>query len=344
MRLIFFLFFFSLCLSQSYVPYEVDLDSNPLHRYDHIIREYDDPLQEFLTSLRSIFSPWEKFAIYYILGPIYHVLELFINQEFVKELRGIAKALDAPVIELLALNIGYEMMELCTTIVARDLQGNILLARNLDIYYPQHVRRLTVTIKYTKGGREVLTCSGLAGLVGFLTCVRPGVYGVALNARELLSWKDTLISALKGWPTVSWMIRTTLLKAETYDEALKIFLEKPSISGSYIIMAGTKPNEGAVITRGRKNAEDVITLNETAWFLAQANNDRWLPPDERTVKANLWMQELGQANVSLQNIVEKVLMIPPIFREETVAIDLMFPLKGYMFVYRLTLEHHSKGQ
>lgn len=57
------------------------------------------------------------------------------------------------------------------------------------------------------------------------------------------------------------------------------------IAVSYIIVSGTGPNEGCVITRDRNSAADVWRLQAPAtWFLVQTNYDHWLPVRWRTDK------------------------------------------------------------
>ena len=60
-----------------------------------------------------------------------------------------------------------------------------------------------------------------------------------------------------GFDEISWLIRNCLEKCETYECARK-YLEKGKINAlGYIILAGTKGDEGVVISRNRLNAAHV---------------------------------------------------------------------------------------
>lgn len=48
------------------------------------------------------------------------------------EIKGIAKATNLPLGDLVLYNIFYEIFTLCTSIVGEDAQGNMYHARNLD--------------------------------------------------------------------------------------------------------------------------------------------------------------------------------------------------------------------
>merc|ERR1711998_746739 len=59
------------------------------------------------------------------------------------------------------------------------------------------------------------------------------------------------------------------------------------VSPLYFIVAGAKPNEGAVITRNRAGLahsptnESVLLLKDAkSWYLAQTNWDPWIPIDK----------------------------------------------------------------
>ncbi len=333
MRIILLAFLLALYKVHAVREYEISFNVPAEHRYDQVIADYYYPLHSLIDTGLATLSSWQKWLIDFVSNYVYNWFEILLEDEYAAEIQGISVAANVPAFYIFALNAMYELVEQCTSIVSRDTTGHITLARNLDVLYADHLRKLNVALIYTKDGHELFKCSGLAGSIGMLTCVKPGQYAISLNARDLYQPLSALWSAVRGRPTVTWLIRTTLMTAQTYTAALELFTTRPSISGSYIIIAGTQPNEGAVITRGRDGAVHTTQLNETAWYLAQCNVDPWVAPDERTVITNEWMREMGQDGISLGRIAEDILMQPPVFRDNTIATILMDPATGYLLAY-----------
>ena len=80
-----------------------------------------------------------------------------------------------------------------------------------------------------------------------------------------------------GFDEISWLIRDCLMKCESYDCAQR-YLQTGKINAlGYIILAGTKDDEGIVIARNRLDTAHVNSLNSTEgkWYVVQTNNDHW---------------------------------------------------------------------
>ena len=72
-----------------------------------------------------------------------------------------------------------------------------------------------------------------------------------------------------GHSEISWAVRETLTECDTYKCAYqKLTTEKIDALG-YLILAGTKKDEGVVISRDRDGTAHVDHLNATdgKWFL-----------------------------------------------------------------------------
>lgn len=80
-----------------------------------------------------------------------------------------------------------------------------------------------------------------------------------------------------GYNEISWVIRDTLETCESYECAYNAFKSKKVNALGYIILAGTKADEGVVISRNRLNVAHEDKLNVTAgkWYVVQTNNDHW---------------------------------------------------------------------
>lgn len=66
----------------------------------------------------------------------------------------------------------YDIYAGCTSIVARDPEGKIVLGRDLDFSFTEYLRKTHLIYNYTRNGKEVYRCSGFAGLLGDVTCMK----------------------------------------------------------------------------------------------------------------------------------------------------------------------------
>ncbi len=309
--------------------FDIDLDLPPQDRYLHVLPHYRLDLTPFLVKFNShlprVVRGFLKFTFSAIVSAMYH--------EYAEEIVGIAHALNVSSGEVFVANFVYELLALCTSIVARDSAGRVVLGRNLDFLFVELLRNLHVVFRYRHGpkGKVLFQCSGLAGFVGSLTCMKPGKFAISLNMRAIVSLADTIKCLVLGRPLVTWMIRDTLTHARSYDEALKMLRHARCISGSYIILSGVRTNEGAVLTMGREGAIDVRELNDSNWFLAQCNHDPWDANDTRSIHARLYMERLGQNNLDLRRLARDVLMRGPLLRRDTVVTVLMSPSDDRMY-------------
>jgi hypothetical protein len=80
----------------------------------------------------------------------------------------------------------------------------------------------------------------------------------------------------------------------------------PISSLGYIILAGTEPDQGAVIARNRFGAAHVDTLNNSTgkWFLVQTNNDHWEDHGcyNRCAAATAKLNQIGQDAINDENL------------------------------------------
>ena len=67
-----------------------------------------------------------------------------------------------------------------------------------------------------------------------------------------------------------------LTEAKSYDEAVQMLSQHYIAAPAYYIVAGSKPNEGAVITRDRNILNDLWQLNVSSndpnsWYILETN-------------------------------------------------------------------------
>jgi len=311
--------------------FEINLDDEPMHRYDAIILRFKPVLLEIHKVIMEQVAPYH---VQWLFNIVYHILTSWIYPEMADEIQGIADILEIPSGELFTLQCYYELSVLCTSIVARNPDGRILLGRNLDFEPVKLLQQIFYRGVYTTNGKTLFECSGLAGYIGVITCFKNDKFAISLNARYANTKYDFIINLIVGRPFMTWVIRDALTNAKTYNQAFKIVTERKALFGSYIIISGTEEREGAVITRDANKAIDIRKLDENNWFLVQCNNDPWdIAGDERTLVAIQRMKEIGPENVTLEEIANKILLQAPNLRDRTVSTSLMSPEENYMISY-----------
>lgn len=121
----------------------------------------------------------------------------------------------------------------------------------------------------------------IAGTIGTYTGLKPGAFSINLNQRAYLmdseSLMENIVMTFSGYLEASWLIRKTLVECESFDCAYKSFRENKITALAYLILAGTKDEEGVIISRSRTEVVNETRLNATEgrWYLVQTNNDQW---------------------------------------------------------------------
>jgi hypothetical protein len=250
-------------------------------------------------------------------------------REYAEEIAGIANILNITAADYYALNCYYELCVMCTSIVARDKNNKLILARNFDFGYTEVLRKMHINVVYKRNNKELAKCGNIAGYVGVFTCLKPYAFAISMNARPLGNVQDFISRLVAGRILTTWLLRDTMLNTATYEDAMRMIEGAATVSGSYMIIAGLKENEGTVITRARDSIVSSKKLSTEQWFLAKCNSDDGNTTDIRTNWVHKAMAELGQSNTDLNTVLNNVLLQSPLLRPTTVATILMSPVNNY---------------
>jgi len=94
-----------------------------------------------------------------------------------------------------------------------------------------------------------------AGDIGIYTGYKPGAFSVTENERTPAGTVQSLLTNVHlifyGVPEISWLIRDTFTVCDTFECAYSMLSTMPIIADGYIILAGLKDYEGAIISRNR---------------------------------------------------------------------------------------------
>lgn len=302
--------------------YVIDLDLPPNQRWTEICSNasYKAVMSDLLDALEDFL---DNSSLINDLGKL--INNHYFPQEYALELQGCAAAMGVEYGWLSLVNLGYEVTEACTSIVAQTVNGKIYHVRNMDfwdgIWLTDHLKNLTITIDYQKGGKTLFYATSFAGYVGVLSGMKPGAFSISINTRYypqhgLKNYLEQIIAAVmeKNNSLVSFLSREVMTNENDWAAAVENLSNGPLIADVYYTVGGVSTNEGAVISRNRLNATDVWVLNASHWYEVQTNYDHWKQPpwfDDRVIPAEDAMNALGQANVDLTGLF-KVLSVKPV--------------------------------
>ncbi|XP_072261595.1 N-acylethanolamine-hydrolyzing acid amidase-like [Pyxicephalus adspersus] len=307
--------------------FNVSLDLPPEERWKPVIQQYNfTELQYFLNELLSLIKDdWSR-SMYSIMADFF--LDFIAKEPYVGEIRGIAKTLGLKTSELTLINIFYETVMACTSIIVETKEGYIYHGRNMDLYFHVDLRKAVLDVDFYRNGQIVYTGTTFLGFVGLYTGQSPHKFTISANAREdnQFLWKNALSLFIHRYP-VSWLIRNTLNSALDFDSAVEQLSSTKITTEIYLTIAGTKPGEGAAITRNRDGLADILHLNVTdgRWYLVQTNYDRGTPHPEHDNRMHYAVQKLNsteQENIN-QDSLYKVLSIPRVLNWATLHTTMM---------------------
>jgi hypothetical protein len=127
----------------------------------------------------------------------------------------------------------------------------------------------------------------------------------------------------------SWLIRDTLEQCADYACALNKLSNDPMIAPGYLIVAGTKDYEGAIIARDRFGAANITTLDENHWYLVQTNQDHFAGDcPTRCQAAHANFEKLGRASLTIDRMYNEVLHVWPNLNQLSIHSSIMVPSDG----------------
>lgn len=315
----------------------IDLDLAPADRWKEVM---ESRLETFHTTMDWIVDhsiPPNMLSKF--ITALNLVQDFWPKPEYRAEITGIARATGRDPGLILLLNLVYELSAGCTSIVAQHSDGSVWHGRNLDFDIPR-LQDLVVDVHFTQGKDLVYQGTTYAGYIGVLTGVKPNAFSLSQDQRETGDpiWENLLeFLVTKGKAAAYPFLYRDLFKwADTYDEALEVIVNTPTIAPAYAILAGTQPGEGAVVSRDRDTAVDVWTLSDDRWFLVETNDDHWKPPnDDRREAANHSMSKYTPQSIGADALWD-VMTQHPTLNELTTYTAVMNADKDY---YESVLEN-----
>ncbi|XP_077519301.1 acid ceramidase-like [Amblyomma americanum] len=346
-------------LNSSEVPsFVINLDLPPSERWTEVAKAKKAEVYKMHEALKNLTVGLLGERVLRLIDTAMPKLLSTLPWPFTEEMKSISETTGLPLGEVVLYNVFYEFFTVCTSIVAQDADGEIYHARNMDFglflgWDPQNhtwamtevLRPTVVKLDFQRSQKTVFKAVTFAGYLGVLTAVKEGAFSMTVNERfklnggfiGLLEW--ILGDHSQQW--VSFLTREVMENATSYETAKEAVSTTKLLAPVYFILAGTRPGEGAIITRDRNSHDaDVYSLSDTPdkWFLLQTNYDHWESPpsyDDRRGPGMHCMRNVTQQGLGFGSLFD-VLGTKPVLNMLTAYVALMRPSTGQLDTYTQT--------
>uniref|UniRef100_A0A0M3HPV5 N-acylethanolamine-hydrolyzing acid amidase n=2 Tax=Ascaris TaxID=6251 RepID=A0A0M3HPV5_ASCLU len=326
--------------------YQINLDEEPEERWRKVVEDFKPYIPYLNQEIKNHFV----YPFGQLLCWLCEKLALSFPQEYYREMSGIANLSGLEFCHVVGLNILYDVTNFnnfigasqfaCSSIIAEDAKGNILHGRNLDYMMDDLMRNISIIVDFTHNQKVVYSAITFAFFAGITTGQRPNAFTLSLNARRT-GWYilNVLMQIYTSFhmPT-GFALRQTLERAESYQEALEDLTKRHFVSPSYLILGGTKSGEGALITRDRWSAYDVVELDakKGRFFIVETNFDHWnKDEDGRRTSAEQNLLAVGIERLD-ESYMLAVLSTAPVTNYWTVTTSVMSAARPQMY-YETTM-------
>jgi len=317
--------------------YVINLDLPPAQRWTQICS-----VPAIKQNANYLYNTFTTLVPGNVLGDLgKDICDKYFPPEYAQEIMGCAQAFGFPYGYLALFNLGYEVTDACTSIVAQAPDGKIYHARSMDFWagmgFTDTLKNIAIKIDWQQGGKTIFSTASFAGMVGVLSGFKNNEFSVTIDTRFYPGGIGDLfyeiIAAIteQNATLVSFLLRDVFQNENNYESAVTNLSSGTLIADVYYIIAGASPSQGSVISRNRTGADDIWVLAPPGrWYEVETNYDHWEQPpwfDNRLDPANDAMNAIGVQGVSLQNLFN-VLSVKPVLNLQTTYTILSCPATG----------------
>ena len=242
--------------------YDVDLEAPPDTRWNHITRQEAKNIGRLLddvvnlcvdraSSFPLVVRPLVVAAgkgVARLGGRIVDMIASCFGEEYVAEIRSIAKHADQPLSHVMLGNLTYDLCQMagihglgCSS-YSCNIDGAPTLVRNMDWVWPRSTGRHSRLIKFHRG-KESYTSVGVLGCVGVVSAFCPGKWAVTINQAPM----EGATSSYFQWPVLQ-RLRNVCDRLGTYRDVVAGLQEYETMTSFFAHVVGTRPTEHTVIT------------------------------------------------------------------------------------------------
>jgi len=225
--------------------YVINLDLPPRQRWKEICS-----VPKFVNNTQYLYQTVMGLIKGTVMEIIGETLLYFYPYEYAEEIKGCAEALKIPEGFIALANLGYEVTDDCTSIVAQTPDGKILHARNLDfgegLGFTATLKEIAFIADFRRGGKTVFYATSFAGYVGALSSMRPGAFSITIDTRFYpegiyeIFYEIIAAITLNNANLVAFLTRDVVQNLDNYNDAIKALSTSNLIADVYYIVAGTK--------------------------------------------------------------------------------------------------------
>lgn len=243
--------------------YDIDLDAPPDIRWKHLAQKesknigrlLDDVVNlcveratQFPTYVQPLVIAAGK-GVASLGGRLVDMIAACFGEEYVTEIRSVAKHSDQPLSHVVLGNLVYDgcqMAEIYGAVGCSSYSCNIdgmpTLVRNMDWVFPRSTGRHTRLIRFHRG-RQHYTSVSVLGCVGVVSAFCPGKWAVTINQAPT----EGTSTGYFQWPVLQ-RLRNVCDQMGTYQEVVAGLQEYQTMTSFFAHVIGTKPTQHTVIT------------------------------------------------------------------------------------------------
>jgi len=206
-------------------------------------------------------------------------------------------------------------------------------------------------VHFKKGGKTLFNSTSYIGYTGVFEGMKAGAFSVSANTRFDLTFYHSLLQWINGRKRTghfaTHQLRNALAEDRSFSAAVKRLNSVELLGPGYLAVAGTKPGEGAIMSRGVEASYHFWSLKDELAkgknYMVQTNWDHWLPDpifDRRRVPAEACMDGLSKNHISFSKFFQ-VLAAKPTRNKMTCHTAMFSAHEGKMESYQQYCEEHG---
>ena len=242
--------------------YDIDLEAPPDTRWKHLAQKESKNIGRLLddvvnlcvdraSSFPLVVRPLVVAAgkgVARLGGRIVDMIASCFGEEYVAEIRSIAKHADQPLSHVMLGNLTYDLCQMagiyglgCSSF-SSNIDGAPTLVRNMDWVWPRSTGKHSRLIRFHRG-KESYTSVSVLGCVGVVSAFSPGKWAVTINQAPM----EGATSSYFQWPVLQ-RLRNVCDQMGTYRDVVAGLQEYETMTSFFAHVVGTRPTEHTVIT------------------------------------------------------------------------------------------------
>jgi len=316
-----FLPFLLVCLATlcagSLPTYTINLNAPAFDRWRDVALNYRWALPAMVVTFRNWLN--EKDIRGDDLVAWQRMAEKTMTPDLLEELRGYVHYVNHSEVTLQIMTVVQATVELgwgggCSSVLAATPNGTVVHGRNMDYQLPFVVNGATydfpdVTFQatYVRDGSPIMTGILFAMQLGVSTGMRFNGWTIALHVHPGGYNRSANLRAGLAGGVIAQLYNRIIMESVTDFRTARARIEKTSYAmPCFLIMAGSKPWEGAVLTIGRQGAPGDCPprpLSKEQWVILQTNDDYCGPAlDQRRPQGNVILAGTEEDMVDAGNV------------------------------------------